>query len=189
MILTVIGDVDRRIVTYTLLSFSARIGLTSFVTTDAKAGKIGEDGFYQDTCVTKVEDINDYDIRQESFNYKYFVFDGGVPFYSDIVFYVTAQALTKKDKQNMSKLKANNVIPVELYSTKTSYIPQDVEQRLKAFETTQDYPCVSEALCEYLASQMSKAVYIREPNLYVLLAGAPKPKKGILPFKFPTKRR
>ena len=193
MILTVLGDLDRRPVTYTLMRLISTLGETSVVTNNRKLITLSDNkksgGYYLDTQINYAEDVDDYDIYVESMFYKNFLYDGIVPFYSDIIFYCSSQTATKKELRKVNSYNVKNIIPIEMYSDKNVMFGADLGDRLKIFEKEKQYSVISKALCAFLADYMSKPMAISKEFIYTILTGQPLKKKGFLPFNIKLGRK
>lgn len=183
MIITVLGNTDRTPIVYTLLRLISTYGETSLVTNDSKLLKLSDSkasgGYYLDTQINCVEEIDDYDIYVESMFYTNFLYDGLVPFFSDILIYCSSTMMSKKEIKALSKYNANHVIPLELYSDKNNFFDQDLKDRLAKFVKERNYDCVSEPLCAYLAHHISKMLGTSEAFIFETLTGHAPKKKGL----------
>ena len=176
MIVNVLGNCDRRPLTYTLMKLFQAYGdvlVTSNVNRILRLSDTGEsEGHYQNIMIAYtpygLDDFWDsFEYNPNDFEHK--IIDGILSPDADIFFYCQSREETENEVDEQSYIDSNRLIKVKLYAKETNYFNQLTMYNLEEFESLRDMCSISDKLNKDVAKVVSPHMRIPEATIYKTL--------------------
>lgn len=196
MIINVIGDCDKRPVTYCVMKILQSLGDVLFVTTSSRLVRLSDTGesggHYQNIMIgVTTEGVDDF---FEEFNYNRNDFnnilvDNVLEADADLTIYVEGMSESDNEKYVLSLLE--NYKTVRLYKGKL--VDGTTAYKMEQFEALRDMTPMNAKVIKAVAAAMSETFKIPAPRLEAIAAkvsnGAAPGKGSKIPTRKPTKKR